>query len=64
LPARHATIGTQGRLGFHASYSDEGGRLVETGVGNAIVGHYLSQLDLSEDATVFATIASPYEITG
>ncbi|HEU4651576.1 MAG TPA: hypothetical protein VFS49_09185 [Croceibacterium sp.] len=55
-------LGADGRLGFHASYSDEGGRLVETGVGNAIVGHYLAQLDLSEEAAVFATIASPYEI--
>jgi len=55
-------LGPEGRLGFHASYSDEGGRLVETGVGNAMVGHYLAQLDLSEDAAVFATIASPYEI--
>jgi len=55
-------LGPQGHLGFHASYSDEGGRLVETGVGNAIVGYYLSQLDLAEDAAVFATIASPYEI--
>ena len=55
-------LGPEAHLGFHASYSDEGGRLVETGVGNAIVGHYLSQLDLPEDAAVFATIASPYEI--
>jgi hypothetical protein len=55
-------LADEGRLGFHASYSDEGGRLVETGVGNAIVGHYLAQLDLPEDAAVFATIASPYEI--
>jgi hypothetical protein len=55
-------LGPEGHLGFHASYSDEGGRLVETGVGNAMVGHYLAQLDLPEDAAVFATIASPYEI--
>jgi len=55
-------LGAEGHLGFHASYSDEGGRLVETGVGNAMVGHYMAQLDLSEDAAVFATIASPYEI--
>jgi hypothetical protein len=51
-----------GNLGFHASYSEEGGQLVETGVGNAIVGHYLSQLDLPESAVIFATSASPYEI--
>jgi len=55
-------LGSDSHLGFHASYSDEGGRLVETGVGNAMVGHYLAQLDLPEDAAVFATIASPYEI--
>ncbi len=55
-------LGPEAHLGFHASYSDEGRRLVETGVGNAMVGHYLAQLDLSEDAAVFATIASPYEI--
>jgi hypothetical protein len=55
-------LAPHGRLGFHASYADEGGRLVETGVGNAMVGHYLSQLDLSENATVFATIASPDEM--
>lgn len=52
----------KGRLGFHASYRDEGGRLVETGVGNAMVGHYLSQLNLPERAVIFATRASPYEI--
>ena len=55
-------LGVDGRLGFHASYADDGGRLVETAVGNAMVGHYLSQLDLTEDAAIFATIASPYEI--
>lgn len=55
-------LGDLGRVGFHASYTDEGGRMVETGVGNAMVGHYLSRLDLPEDAAVFATIASPYEI--
>jgi hypothetical protein len=55
-------LGPEAHLGFHATYNDEGGRLVETGVGNAMVGHYLAQLDLSEDAAVFATIASPYEI--
>jgi hypothetical protein len=27
-----------------------------------MVGHYLSQLSLPEDAAVFATLASPYEI--
>lgn len=49
-------------LGFHASYKDEGGKLVETGVGNALVGHYLSQMNLSDRAVIFATSASPYQI--
>lgn len=52
-----------GGVGFHATYKDQGGKLVETGVGNALVGHYLSQLSLSERAVVFATSASPYEIS-
>ncbi len=49
-------------LGFHASYSEDGSQRVETGVGNAIVGFYLSQLGLSQKAVVFATSASPYDI--
>ena len=48
-------------LGFHATHMDEGGRLVETGVGNAIVGYYLAQLSLPEKAAVFATIAPPQD---
>jgi len=52
-----------GKVGFHASYFEEDGKLIETGVGNAIVGHYLSQLNLSERAVIFATQASPEKIT-
>lgn len=52
-----------GAVGFHATYKDQGGKLVETGLGNALVGHYLSQLNLSERAVIFATSASPYEIS-
>lgn len=51
-----------GRVGFHASYKDEAGRKVETGLGNALVGHYLGLLNLPEKAVVFATTASPTEI--
>ena len=52
-----------GRLGFHASYRDVDGRRIESGVANALVGHYLSQLNLSQRAVIFATSASPNEIT-
>ena len=56
-------LSSSGALGFHATYKDVGGRLVETGVGNAMVGHYLSQMNLPEKAVIFATSASPYEIS-
>lgn len=46
-------------LGFHASYINENGRLLETGVGNALVGRYLTQLNLPESAVVFVTSAPP-----
>lgn len=48
-----------GRVGFHASYLDENGSKIETGVGNALVGHYLSQLGFGEKAVIFATSAPP-----
>ena len=52
-----------GQVGFHASSTEEDGRLVESGLSNAFVGYYLSKLELSERAVVFATMASPYELT-
>ena len=51
-----------GLVGFHASYLDEEGTKLETGVGNALVGHYLSQLGFGEKTVVFATLAPPDKI--
>lgn len=51
------------KIGFHASYYERNGELIETGAGNALVGHYLSSLGFSSDAVLFATSASPYEVT-
>ncbi len=51
-----------GRVGFHASYRDEGGKKVETGLGNALVGRYLTLLNLPEKAVLFATMAPPDQI--
>lgn len=48
-----------GRVGFHASYLDVNGRPQETGLGNALVGRYLTLLNLPEKAIIFATAASP-----
>lgn len=55
-------LGEGAKVGFHASYYEEGGRLHESGVANALVGNYLNQLNLSERAIVFATSASPKEL--
>lgn len=51
-----------GQVGFHASYLDTDGRKLATGVGNALVGHYLSQLGFGEKTVVFATLAPPEKI--
>ena len=51
-----------GKVGFHASYFDIDGTKLETGVGNALVGHYLSQLGFGEKTVVFATLAPPDKI--
>lgn len=48
-----------GRVGFHASYRNDDGQLIEIGVGNALIGHYLSQLGYSQNAVIFATSAPP-----
>jgi hypothetical protein len=52
-------MGPAGKVGFHASYSDDNGRPTETGVGNAMVGRYMTLLGLPETAVVFATSAPP-----
>ena len=46
-------------VGFHASYINENGRNLETGLGNALIGRYLTQLNFSEAAVVFVTSAPP-----
>lgn len=55
-------LSPNGRVGFHASYLTKNGRTEETGLGNALVGRYLTLLNLPEKAVVFATMASPIEI--
>ena len=50
------------RIGFHASYVEEGKTRSESGVGNALVGSYLNALNLPERAIVFATSSGPDEV--
>lgn len=50
-------------VGFHAAYIEHNGSKEETGVGNALVGAYLTNLGLSMDAIVYIEQAHPDEIT-
>jgi hypothetical protein len=50
------------RVGFHASYRDNNGRQEEVGIGNALVGRYLTLLNLPERAVMFATAAAPDQV--
>ncbi|MFC6623115.1 hypothetical protein [Novosphingobium panipatense] len=47
------------RVGFHATYTDAEGKRSESGVGNAIVGRYLTLLNIPVKALVYATSAPP-----
>ena len=49
------------RIGFHAAYDRNTGR--ETGVGNALLGAYLSRIGLSYNAIIYITKAAPSEMT-
>jgi hypothetical protein len=56
-------MGTRSLVGFHAAYKIENGRQEETGAGNALVGAYLNQLGLSNEAIVYITSAPPNDLT-
>jgi hypothetical protein len=51
------------QIGFHAAYIEKAGRPSESGVANALVGSYLTQIGLSENAVVYITQAAPTEMT-
>jgi hypothetical protein len=46
-------------IGFHASYIEKDGALLESGVANALVGAYVSQLGLSDQVVAYVTSAPP-----
>jgi hypothetical protein len=50
-------------VGFHAAYVFQNGTAAESGVGNALVGAYLTNLGLEENAVIYITQASPNKIT-
>jgi hypothetical protein len=47
------------KLGFHAAYQVVDGKATESGVGNALVGAYLNQIGLPDNAIVYVTSAPP-----
>jgi hypothetical protein len=51
------------QIGFHAAYIKKEGLPSESGVGNALVGSYLTQIGLSEIAVVYITKAAPTQLT-
>jgi hypothetical protein len=51
------------QIGFHAAYISREGRPSESGVGNALVGSYLTQIGLPETAVVYVTKAAPTQLT-
>ena len=51
------------QIGFHATYVVRGGQPSESGVGNALVGSYLTQIGLPEAAIVYISKAAPTQLT-
>jgi len=52
-------LGTGSKVGFHAAYVQKAGATTESGPGNAVLGAYLDQIGLPEDAIVYITQAAP-----
>ena len=46
-------------IGFHAGYTVDNGKPITSGMANALIGRYLTQLNMPTDAIVFATSATP-----
>lgn len=51
------------RIGFHAAFTETAGAKVESGVGNAFVGAYLNNLQISFEAIAYLEKAHPNEVT-
>ncbi len=49
-------------IGFHAAYVQKDGRAEETGLGNALVGAYLTRLGLPTSSVSYITYSAPNEM--
>ena len=56
-------LGPTAKLGFHAAYRVDGSVTRETGMGNALVGAYLTRIGLPLSAVAYITKASPEDMT-
>jgi hypothetical protein len=59
LGGAHRFLGVGSKVGFHAAYVQKAGSTTESGPGNAVLGAYLDQIGLPEDAIVYITQAAP-----
>jgi hypothetical protein len=59
LGGSHRFLGVGSKVGFHAAYVQRAGGTAESGPGNAVLGAYLDQIGLPEDAIVYITQAAP-----
>ncbi len=59
LGGAHRFLGVGSKVGFHAAYVQKAGATTESGPGNAVLGAYLDQIGLPEDAIVYITQAAP-----
>src|SRR5262245_30569901 len=53
-------MSAESKIGFHAAYTSDGR---ETGVGNALIGAYLTKIGLPYSAVVYITQAAPRSMT-
>ena len=59
LGGAHRYMQRDSRIGFHAAYVQNGEYVRETGMGNALIGAYLSKLGLGDSAIVYMTVSPP-----
>jgi hypothetical protein len=59
LGGAHRFLGVGSKVGFHAAYVQKAGATTESGPGNAVLGAYLDQIGLPEDAIIYITQAAP-----
>ena len=62
LAGNQRFVGERGNVGFHAAYTGHGDDARESGVGNALIGAYLTRLGLSYDAIAYITSPGPDQI--